>query len=344
MSGGEPVIIYGDTPISAFTTITPHYYINGPSYYNTKFNVNPEEKLPKIITQILTKHKNVALAGGSLVSILSRIPVCGTQDYDLFILGGENWDTVHDIVKMVKGKTTRIGRGVVNILGSSLCEHPIQLIMSNNANVKELLGSFDIGLCMIAYCGGVLYMDELAHFGIKHQVVPITKNISTARINKYINRGFGIATTYDYPITHINNLEIDYKTNGKYMGVIESRLTKCDIIKLEMCQYAHCNSYTFLSESDPVIKPFIFYISTTDYIPGIDYENLTLREYIDIFGIEYETEQEMVNVDEVYAKIFELNLTFAKYKITRRYVENIIDAFYENLDKKINFWLDSFNN
>jgi hypothetical protein len=57
--------------------------------------------------------------------------------------------------------------------------HPIQLIMSNNADVKELLGSFDIGLCMIAYSGGVLYMDELAHFGIKHQVVPITKNNRT---------------------------------------------------------------------------------------------------------------------------------------------------------------------
>jgi hypothetical protein len=123
-------------------------------------------------------------------------------------------------------------------------------------------------------------------------------------------------------------LEIYYKTNGESITVTESRLTKCEIIKLEMCQYTHCNSY----------------ISTTDYIPGIDYKNLTLREYIDIFGIEYETEQEMVSVDEVYAKIFDLNLTFAKYKITRRYVENIIDAFYENLDKKINFWLDSFNN
>jgi len=339
----EIVILPSNRKFSDFKTMS--YNLKGDQDTIRRFNY---EHIPEKIRDILETFPNVVLAGGSLISNINSHEGLETdeQDYDLFIIGGENWDTVRALINLFEGLTVEIGCGLININFDTPWQvpGPVQIIMSNYNSVEDVLNSFDLEQCKLAFCAGKFYMTELAEQANIHRVIPIDRifRMTATRINKYITRGFGVATLHYSPVTRINDLHILYTEvtadSPNVMVVSSKMLTQENVGERNISPY----SMTYKTEFDikePELIPFILFTSRTLYIPEINYGSITWREYLNHFCFDYENYE----LEFIYEKWYMLSL-IRNIKITRDFVSRVHKRFYESLDKKINFWIETFNN
>jgi hypothetical protein len=111
-------------------------------------------KIPHFITNLMEGEPHLILAGGSLASALNDLP---SEDYDLWYIGDENWDTVVQRLRV---------KGILNqcsLINQYLCatfrhavneKIKIQLIQIEGVkSIEGILDHFDLVPCRIATDG-----------------------------------------------------------------------------------------------------------------------------------------------------------------------------------------------
>ena len=193
------------------------YYDNNKEKYNEYCNY-----YFSVITNILNNIDGIALCGGAAlwlynqscinrpntISILTEKTI--PKDFDLFIYEENDLSheelilsqnqKINDIIKVIIDNNYQVGvllvKGVLTMqlepktlsLEASIC---IQIILRDYCSISEILHSFDIPCCSIAYDGKKTYLTKLAEYSILNHVNIIIpeyrSNTYESRLIKYFN-------------------------------------------------------------------------------------------------------------------------------------------------------------
>lgn len=248
--------------------IIPKNYKNGSfvpqAEYNDKFLTNYE-----IIAKILRELTGVVLCGGAAVWGLTNLSNAPPNDFDLFMYG-EIYETIEDkntkidkIIKILYGKYKELYvhqvNGVINIETIKRRKADIslkfQIILRDYYSISEILHSFDIPCCAVAWDGTTTYMTQFAHWSNLHKIIVAMPKYRShtyeLRLMKYYNKGYAILfpnlklPTLNLKII-LSTIEFDIIYVNKNMVIAEVNIIPFDKINIILPSYEN-NDYDTIS-------------------------------------------------------------------------------------------------
>ena len=248
--------------------IIPKNYKNGSfvsqAEYNDKFLTNYE-----IIAKILIKLTGVVLCGGAATWGLTNLINAPPNDFDLFMYG-EIYETVEEkntkidkIIKILYGKYKELYvhqvNGVINIetikIHKTDIPFKVQIILRDYYSISEILHSFDIPCCAVAWDGTTTYMTQFAHWSNSHKIIVAMPKYRShtyeLRLMKYYNKGYAILfPNLKLPILNskiiLSTIEFDIIYVNKNMVIAEVNIIPFDKINIIIPSYEN-NDYDTIS-------------------------------------------------------------------------------------------------
>lgn len=248
--------------------IIPKNYKNGSfvpqAEYNDKFLTNYE-----IIAKILRELTGVVLCGGAAVWGLTNLSNAPPNDFDLFMYG-EIYETIEKkntkidkIIKILYGKYKELYihqvNGVINIETIKRRKADIslkfQIILRDYYSISEIIHSFDIPCCAVAWDGTTTYMTQFAHWSNLHKIIVAMPKYRShtyeLRLMKYYNKGYAILfpnlklPTLNSKII-LSTIEFDIIYVNKNMVIAEVNIIPFDKINIIIPSYEN-NDYDTIS-------------------------------------------------------------------------------------------------
>lgn len=248
--------------------IIPKNYKNGSfvsqAEYNDKFLTNYE-----IIAKILRKLTGVVLCGGAATWGLTNLINAPPNDFDLFMYG-EIYETVEEkntkidkIIKILYGKYKELYvhqvNGVINIetikIHKTDIPFKVQIILRDYYSISEILHSFDIPCCAVAWDGTTTYMTQFAHWSNSHKIIVAMPKYRShtyeLRLMKYYNKGYAILfPNLKLPILNskiiLSTIEFDIIYVNKNMVIAEVNIIPFDKINIIIPSFEN-NDYDTIS-------------------------------------------------------------------------------------------------
>jgi hypothetical protein len=183
-----------------------------------KYNLLMETECP-LIFKILNDIDGIVLCGGGALWGYMGYKTM-PKDFDIFLYDNDpdienNKITrsrkINEILQIIQSFKIlfhfELVKGVITI---NMKELEIQIILRDYFSISEILHSFDISSCAIAYDGKKTYFTKLAEWSIINQLNVILPEYRSAtyeiRLKKYFDRGFGLV------FLCLANLDNDAKT------------------------------------------------------------------------------------------------------------------------------------
>ena len=214
-----------------------------------KYDAFISDKCP-LIFEILNRVDGIVLCGGGALWAYMGYTTM-PKDFDIFLYDSEQdlannkakrMYKINEILNIIQSHklifTFELVKGVITII---LKDIEIQIILRDYFSISEILHSFDISSCAIAYDGKTTYFTKLAEWSlINHLNIILPEYRSSTyeiRLKKYFDRGFGLVflclSNMDEPIIHLPNITIDiYCTinEDKNIAIGNIKLPKLQII------------------------------------------------------------------------------------------------------------------
>lgn len=246
------------------------YYVNRQERYNDYCNTY----FP-IISRILNEVSGVALCGGAALWLYEQSCICDRskmvilseknipKDFDLFIYESENLSPqelvyfqnkkINDIIQIILADnkyTLRLFlvKGVITMklyskssirTDTNIC---IQIILRDYFSISEILHSFDIPCCSIAWDGKTTYLTKLAEWSIVHGlniIIPkYRSNTYESRLIKYFNnRKFGLLLPNlklpnDEKIIHLPNMSFHIFHTDDNIAIADVYISNFELLNI----------------------------------------------------------------------------------------------------------------
>ena len=180
---------------------------------------------------------NMVIAGGAVLALLTKEEI-GKQDFsdfDIFLYGltdrGYNRKVIeiYNALHQVYGKTiltVRTRRAITFVCGNGI--RHIQVIIKDHNNIHDIIDSFDVDCCCVAYDGNNIhyverFRDALTS-GVNRLRFNLCSNSYEYRLSKYGRRGY---------MVYVDNLDINKVNNQIYSRPIKYQKGLSKLLSLE---------------------------------------------------------------------------------------------------------------
>ena len=152
-------------------------------------------KVPDLILEMVAS-KNLALCGGAASAAVLGTAGDGPSDFDIFPIGPAGWASAErEIKKLLRNNALLIVSGFAVTVRFG--ETSVQFIRRSFDSVQDVLDGFDLDICCVGICCGVVSMAPRAKTAFLNRtnvVRPGTwSRASPHRARKYAERGFGLS-------------------------------------------------------------------------------------------------------------------------------------------------------
>lgn len=206
-----------------------------------------------LIFKILDEVDGAVLGGGGALWAYMGYTTM-PKDFDIFLYDSESdpannkikrVEKINAILKIIQDLkmpfTFELVKGVITISITTKESIDIQIILRDYFSISEILHSFDIPSCAIAYDGKKTYFTKLAEWSIINHLNIVIPEYRSAtyeiRLKKYFDKGFGLVflclSNMDEPIIHLPNMDLTIHctiNEEKTIAIGNIKLPKLQII------------------------------------------------------------------------------------------------------------------
>jgi hypothetical protein len=315
-------------------TLLPYIWkFNRISLENYKENFKVQNKE---FDYIIKNTTNIVVAGGAAFKALYP-DRCNYSDVDVFIYGiseQDMWAKVNEIVdklfiQHVNAKISQyIKKGLLVILVStSEITLEYQIILNTYTDIYDILSKFDLPCCCIAYDGQNVYMTKAGAYSHTTQTnvvnIGYVSNTYESRLEKYFDRGFGIALP-EYDINSIDNnsdIIVNSKLRTSNTVFIKNNVYCCFMYRSYMTEqehYSHIEDFSDFPDLDLERGIYLTELNTKkiDYIEFgnktsheiIKNDNYLLKKLYKKIVTRYISDLDSTNVLEIMSIISKINI------------------------------------
>lgn len=233
-------------------TLTVQAPVNIINNTQSDYNTFMADSCP-LIFKILDEVDGAVLGGGgALWGYMGYTAM--PKDFDIFLYDSESdlannkikrAEKINAILKIIQDLkmpfTFELVKGVITISITTKNSIDIQIILRDYFSISEILHSFDIPSCAIAYDGKKTYFTKLAEWSIINHLNIVIPEYRSAtyeiRLKKYFDKGFGLVflclSNMDEPIIHLPNMDLTIHctiNEEKTIAIGNIKLPKLQII------------------------------------------------------------------------------------------------------------------
>ena len=246
--GGSLII-----PKDHITIYNPSSVINTQELYNNCMNTSYP-----LIGQILNNINGVVLCGGAaLWGYMGKLDTA-PKDFDLFLYNNQDLSdeekiefynekvkVIIDIIRSlyVDNYKIYIVKGVITI-NIPIIDTQVQIILKDYFSISEILHSFDLFSCCIAWDGKTTYFTKMAEWSLTYRINIILPEYRSrtyeSRLIKYFNKGFAILFPFlnlknsiiisDEKTIHLPNLSITLYHTENNIAIGDISLPELDLL------------------------------------------------------------------------------------------------------------------